>query len=227
MRTTIITPTTGDSNLRDCCESVARQTMNAVHLVVADGPDAVPEALRITAEVADENNMYRYAIMSLPWNVGANGHYGHRVYAGVPSFVETEFFSFLDQDNMIDKDFVRQMERAMDRNDEAQYATCRRKVVRQDGKVIGLDNKESIGENQLGYRLYDTNTWILRTGMSLLTPYISIPFHIQEDGSWGGDRSFTQAVWKVPHVHVDNYHGAIYRAPERLYKFFEEICDAE
>lgn len=227
MRTTIITPTTGDTNLKDCCVSVARQTMVAVHLVVADGPDAVEETLRITDEVAKSHPMYRYAIMSLPWNVGANGHYGHRVYAGVPSFVETEFFSFLDQDNMIQKDFIRRMEQAMDRNPDAQYATCRRWVVNQDLDPIGFDKRESIGENEFGYRLYDTNTWILRAGMSILTPYISIPFHTGDDGSWGGDRSLTNAVWRVPHVHVDNYYGAVYRAPERLYKFFEEICDEQ
>lgn len=225
MRTTIITPTLGNEVLEECCNSVASQTMTALHLLVADGADAVKPVLEISKRVSEQRSLYRYAIMSLPWNVGSGGNYGHRVYAGIPSIVQTEFFSFLDEDNMIDKDFVKQMQNAMDDHDDIQYATCRRTVITEDGVEIGRDNRESIGENEFGYKLYDTNTWILRSSMSLLTPHIATAYHLGDKGSWGGDRSFTNAVWKIPHAHIDDYYGAIYRSPKRLEKFFKEICD--
>jgi len=176
IQTTIITPTVGDDQLVDACQSVADQMMPALHLIVIDGKENYDRTMELVLAVSMDNpSTYDYHVLTLPYNVGSGGNYGHLVYAGVPSFVQTPFFSFLDQDN--------------------------------------------------GYKLYDTNTWMFRRNMALLTPYISLPYHKGAQGSWGGDRSLTDTLWDVPHTHLNEYHGTHYRAPERLIPFFEENCN--
>ena len=224
--TTIITPTIGSDELVDACQSVASQSVQCIHLLVVDGEEHETAVKEIAMAVyADNPATYVFKTLVLPFNVGGSGHYGHKVYAGVPSLSVTPFFSFLDQDNWIAYNWVHKMQETLHRNPESQFVTCRRTIADQDKNIIGKDNKESIGENEMGYKLYDTNTWLLRHSMAILTPYISLPFHQGQEGSWGGDRSLTNAVWKVPHTHLDDYHGTYYRSPERLIPFFKEICN--
>jgi len=226
IQTTIITPTIGDDPLVDACQSVADQVMPALHLIVIDGQENYDRTMELVMAVSMDNpSTYEHHILTLPYNVGSGGNYGHLVYAGVPSFVQTPFFSFLDQDNYLAHDWTHKMQQALDRNEQSQYVTCRRTIVKDNKDVVGKDNFESIGENDLGYRLYDTNTWMFRRNMALLTPYISLPYHKGAEGSWGGDRSLTDTLWEIPHSHLDDYHGTHYRAPERLIPFFEENCN--
>jgi len=225
--TTIITPTTGSHELVDACKSVASQSVECLHLLVVDGQEHEDNVYDIATKTFQENpNTYNFSMITLPYNVGGNGNYGHKVYAGVPSLTITPFFSFLDQDNWLQHNWAHKMQEALHRHEECKFVTCRRTVTKHDKEIIGLDNKESIGKNDLGYMLYDTNTWLFRHEMAILTPYISMPYHRGQEGSWGGDRSLTEALYKVPHVHLEDYHGTFYRSPERLNQFFEEICDA-
>lgn len=225
IRTTIITPTTGSAELYDACNSVADQSVLAMHLIVIDGQENYDRAMEIILDVSVENPTYVPNIITLPYNVGAGGNYGHRIYAGIPSIVVTPFFAFLDQDNYLASNWVHKMQQTLDVHEDCRYATCRRTVVDSDKTIIGLDNKESIGKNDLGYVLYDTNTWMFRSSMALLTPYIAMPYHKGETGSWGGDRVLTETLYKVPHIHLEDYYGTFYRSPERLTQFFKEICD--
>jgi len=226
IQTTIITPTTGSDALRDACQSVASQTVECLHLLVVDGQEHQDKVYDIAIESYEQYPAtYNFNMLILPHNTGGNGHYGHKIYAGVPSLTVTPFFSFLDEDNWIEHNWVHKMQEVLFRNETCGYVTCRRTVIDEQKNIIGYDNKESVGENEMGYRLYDTNTWLFRYNMALLTPYISLPYHKGDNGSWGGDRSLTETLWKVPHVHLEDYHGTYYRSPERLIQFFKEICD--
>lgn len=226
IQTTVITPTIGSDSLVRACESIARQSYPCLHLLVVDGREYEGGVKEIAFAVQSDNpSSYWFEVLTLPWNTGASGHYGHVIYAGVPSFIKTRYFSFLDQDNAYAHDWVFTMQRQLELRESSQYVTCRRTVYDADGNLIGRDNKESVGENEMGYRLYDTSTWMFRASMSILTPYISIPYHKGDDGSWGGDRSLTDAVYNVSHHHLSEYHGTHYYAPERLTQFFKEICD--
>lgn len=224
--TTIITPTIGTNELEDACISVANQSVQSIHLIVVDGEQFKDRALEIATSVQVENpNTYIFKTIVLPFNTGAGNNYGQKIHAGVPSLTITPFFAFLDEDNWLAPDWVRTMQNAMHRNEDAQYATCRRTVTDEEKNIIGLDNRESIGKNEFGYVLYDTNTWIFRSSMALLTTYIALPYHKGEEGCWGGDRILSETLFKVPHVHLEHYHGTFYRSPERLTQFFKEICD--
>lgn len=202
MKTTFITPTTGSAHLYDAMMSVKGQ---AHHLIVVDGRKHLPATLEIMERVANPDA----EILVLPHNVGADGWYGHRVYASVPMLINTEFYAHLDEDNMVAPNFCEVMEREIG---ESLVLTCRRQIVRQDGSLIGVDDHESVGANRHGYTLYDTNTYLIRTSHAhKIAPFIY--------GRWGADRQLTEAVFHIAR-HIPAYLS-IYRAPERLYDFFK------
>jgi cellulose synthase/poly-beta-1,6-N-acetylglucosamine synthase-like glycosyltransferase len=215
MRTTVIIPTTGDEITDEAVCSVINQTVKCKLLVVIDGEEAYFNSLKIFSGIKRPNTKF----LTLSENVGANGWYGHRVYASVPMLVNTEFVAFLDQDNYFEPDFIEKMETAMDRHGK-DIVTCRRKVVQQDGTLIGYDNVESVGANKLGYNLFDTSTYLIRQSIAhKVCPAIY--------GKWGADRPFTDACIAHGLVHLRNYYGLNYRSPERLYEHFETICTKE
>jgi hypothetical protein len=126
--------------------------------------------------------------------------------------VNTEFYAHLDEDNLIAPTFIERMESQIG---DSLVLTCRRRVVRQDLTPIGIDNSESIGRNNHGYPLYDTNTYLIRQDMAYrIAPHIY--------GKHTTDRNLTSAVLPVA-KHITE-PLSIYRSPERNYAFFEQIC---
>ncbi len=216
MKTTVIIPTTGHEYADRAVCSVLNQYKPAKGkaLVVIDGPDARLMCQKMWASI----RRLRVSFMDLPENVGANGWYGHRVYASVPMLVNTKYVAFLDEDNWFAPDWIATMEAAAERLD-ADIVTCRRTITRQDESIIGLDNAESIGHNKLHEPLFDTNTYLIRQSIAhKVCPAIY--------GQWGADRLLTDAVLKsgLRVAHLRGYHGTFYRSPEKLYTFFESIC---
>jgi GT2 family glycosyltransferase len=211
MKTTIITPTTGSPFLLDAVKSVQAQTRPARHLIVIDGAEHVEKTLRILEAVWNPHTMQ---ILALPENVGKNGFYGHRVYASVPMLVNSDYVAFLDEDNYFAKDWVEIMEQCLEKA-TAPVVTCRRKIVTQEGEFICNDNFESVGLNKFGYALFDTNTYLFKQDA---TPEIVPSIY----GGWGADRPLTDKVRKSGVMHLTQYYGTFYRAPERLYQFFNE-----
>jgi hypothetical protein len=213
MRTTIITPTTGAPELEFACETVARQTRPCEHLIVIDGEKFIFPAMQIIHRVMREfDGIYDPTIIELPFNTGKDKMNGHRIYAGISQLISTEFFSMLDEDNGLKPDWIERMEAAIG-DPILYYATCRRQVwSRNLDRFIGHDSHESVGNNKYGYRLYDTNTWLMRTDlMHKFMPHMIVP--------QVGDRMLTEQVIEMPHAHII-YYGTIYRAPENLYDFF-------
>jgi cellulose synthase/poly-beta-1,6-N-acetylglucosamine synthase-like glycosyltransferase len=137
------------------------------------------------------------------------------VYAGVPYLVNDDLVAFLDEDNWHHPDFVQTMQFVMDTNPDIEVATCRRVAVTQDGEYLCHDNFESIGVNDLGYPLFDTNTYVFRT--SAWRHYSGSIYE-----KWGGDRTLTQAVIeRGKYIHIDQYL-VFYRVRPKLYNFFSQ-----
>ncbi len=225
--TTIITPTVGTPELLQACSSVASQVEPALHLLVVDGPDhAAAVAATVSRVVNEYGDGYRCATLVLPWNTGKGGVNGHRAYGAGACIVTTPYFSFLDEDNFLAPDWTQTMRRALLDNPAARYATCRRTIVDPAGGTIGKDDVESIGDNRLGYRLYDTSTFMFRLGMAMYIPRMAVRYYRDLPDKTFGDRDLTEALWKVPHVHLRGYHGTCYRSPRRLCDFFRSICGA-
>lgn len=135
------------------------------------------------------------------------------MYAGIPYLVNDDLVSFLDEDNWHHPDFAQVMQFTMDCYPEAEVVTCRRMIVDEQGKYLCHDDFESIGVNDIGYALFDTNTYCFRTSA---WKHYSGSIH----GQWGADRPLTERVLeRCKYIHIDQYL-VYYRAKPKLYNFF-------
>jgi len=206
---TVVTPTTGDKFVYDAIASVAKQTIPVNHLVVVDGYKYKLEP-HLLAELHHDN----LHVVYLPFNTGkVDGkvyYYGHRVYASMSFVIDTPFMSFLDEDNLLQRNWAEKM---LDTMSQADYdaVTCRRNVLYQDGSLLGKDTFESVDGS-----FFDTNTFLWRT-KSFANKYAS-KFGYEP---WGFDRYLSHALMDSgKYKHIEEYL-VDYRSPERLYEFFK------
>jgi GT2 family glycosyltransferase len=150
---TVITATTGRESLHDAIDSVKAQKNKCHHIVVYDG---------VAPELFDDEDL---TVIGLPFRTGFATYNGHRIYASMGILANTPFVAYLDDDNTFTPDWSEKMIDAMYQDRIMPWAvTCRRTLVR-NGKVMGVDNRESIGINEWGYALYDMNTYLLQSNM--------------------------------------------------------------
>ncbi len=95
MSVTVIMPTTGEPELKDAIRGVMNQSYESKCYVIADGPKAHSKTRIITDDFLSRKNLER---CFLPLNVGANGFYGHRIYAAFTHLIDTKYVVYLDQD---------------------------------------------------------------------------------------------------------------------------------
>ena len=99
MSQVVIIATTGAPQLRRAVESVLAQTVPTACYVVCDGA-------QYRARVDDVLAGLDVPVCVLPRNVGADGFYGHRIYAAFAHLVDEDHVLFLDQDNFLAPDHV-------------------------------------------------------------------------------------------------------------------------
>ena len=123
-------------------------------------------------------------VCTLPNNVGANGFYGHRVYAAFTHLVNTDYVLYLDQDCWLEPNHVESLVNRIE-IDKLDWAYSLRNVCDIDGNFICRDNCESLGPSWpvAGYPHVDTNCYCLKTEVATK---ISQIWH----GGWGQDRVF-------------------------------------
>ena len=92
MSATVIIPTTGSLELKDAVGSVLAQTYESTCYIVSDGPKSHSRTRYYTDDFLYRKNMER---CYLPINVGANGFYGHRVYAAFTHLIDTDYVLYL------------------------------------------------------------------------------------------------------------------------------------
>ena len=211
-RLTIITSTIGQPELPRAVKLSALQSEYCRQLVVVDGMQFADKALKSLEGLPEKH----YQVMVLPENTGSDAegnvtHYGYRINAGIPHFVNTEFVCFLDYDNWYDPHFA---ERMLSIIGGCDVATCRRKVWSSDMQYIGVDNFESVGKE-----LFDTNTLVFRT-----EAYCKHYCQAWAHGGWPGDRLMTKRILeKNNYVHI---HDPLvnYVSPDRLDAYFMGNC---
>src|SRR5438128_1013001 len=109
---TIITATTGHRHLSRCLRSVQRQTYSGLEqLVVIDGLQHEQKVKACVAQL--DAPMKALSVLTLPQPTGRDNWVGHRIYGGFSFLCNTEFVTFLDEDNWIDDDHVETMVAAM------------------------------------------------------------------------------------------------------------------
>jgi hypothetical protein len=148
---TVITATTGRESLHDTIDSVKAQKNKCHHIVVYDG---------VAPELFDDEDL---TVIGLPFRTGFAKWYGHKIYAGMSMMAQTPFVSFLDDDNTLCYDWSEHMIEAMYSQKMMPWAVTCRRYMCYNGVNLGTDIRESIGENQYEYSLFDTNTYLLQT----------------------------------------------------------------
>ena len=181
MSSVAIIPTTGAPTLRRAVESVLAQTVKTSAYVVCDGPQ-FEAAARAALQGLDA------ALCVLPRNVGADGFYGHRVYAAFAHLVGEQHVLFLDQDNFFAPDHVAQCTDLIAAR-RLQWCYALRNVCDAGGGFLLRDDCESLGKWPAFTKahLIDTNAYCIRREVLLQSAHA---WH----GKWGQDRVFAQVM---------------------------------
>lgn len=185
MKALVITPTTGALELEDAVRSVINQSYKDVeHLVIIDGEKFDSRARDVLSKVPSSINTV--TPVTLPFNTGGNGFYGHRIMAAFSHLVNHDVVLFLDQDNWFEPDHVKIMVDEIERfNLDWTYSL--RKVYSKDKVYICDDNCESLGRwpvwvNEQAF-LIDSSSYCFKTD------FIRKVGHLWDYG-WGADRRF-------------------------------------
>lgn len=212
---TVITPTIGSEKLFDAMESVSRQTYkNIKHLIVIDGHDYADKARKTTSRYPQSH------VMQLPYNTGANGFYGHRVYAGVPHLINTDYIAFLDEDNWYEPEHIASLVETIEedvidasidsgKKRDFQFAYSLRKIYSPDKRYLTDDNCESLGKWPIFFT-HDNPQYLVDTSSYLFKREFLIQSgHVWHHG-WGGDRRYYNAVRTFDH-NCSGKHTMCYR----------------
>lgn len=192
MTATVIIPTTGVPEVRRAIESVLSQNYPTTCYLVCDGEQFSGKVTAIASEYLGKSN---FKVCYLPINVGSRGFYGHRVYAAFSHLVDTNYISYLDQDNWFDEDHLSKCSRLL-LNKSLDWCYSLRKIHDKDGNFICNDDCESLGKwnTYHGLNHIDTNSYFIRTNVAIA---LATAWH----GGWGQDRIFYSALSQ----HFPNY----------------------
>lgn len=191
---TIITPTIGRAGLTNTVESVKSQEFDGEirHLLVVDGPQYIKPVVDLSLDI---DNQKTYVHVT-PENTGADGFYGHRIYAAYPHLVSTDYIMFLDEENTLETNHVSSMVVEIE-NKELHWAYSLRNIYSQSGEFHIEDCCESLGQWPIYFTankpdsekqyLIDTSCYCFRR--NFIVQCSSVWHH-----GWGGDRRFFNII---------------------------------
>jgi len=185
MSATVIIPTTGSPELEDAVRSVLNQSYETKCYIVSDGVQHHSKTRIITDNFLERKNLER---CFLPINVGANGFYGHRVYAAFTHLIDTDYVLYLDQDCWFDSNHVQSCIETIEKNN-LDWSYSLRKVYNKEGDYICNDDCESLGKWKTyhGVNHIDTNCYCIKTSVAIKLAQV---WH----GGWGQDRVFLSVL---------------------------------
>ena len=184
MKATVIIPTTGTPELHDALKTALSQNQTKVY-VVCDGDKYRGRVKPIVDEYA---GLPHLNVCYLPINVGADGFYGHRIYAAFTHLIDTPYVLYLDQDCSFQSHHVQScIQTIEEKNLDWCYAL--RQIYDKEGNFVCNDDCESLGKWQTyhGVNHIDTNCYCLKTETAIKLAQV---WH----GGWGQDRVFLSAV---------------------------------
>jgi len=188
MTATVILPTTGAPEFKDAIESVLNQTYPTNAYVVVDGIENFDKVDKILYHMKLDSSKFNICV--LPENVGANGFYGHRVYAAFTHLVNTDYVLYLDQDCWLEPTHIENCVNTIKQYD-LEWTYSLRNIYSSDKEFICRDDCESLGlwSPYAQYNHIDTNCYCLKT--SIATRAASA-WH----GGWGQDRVFFNVMFQ-------------------------------
>ena len=178
MTAVVIIPTTGAPEVDQAVQSVLDQTYSTDVYIVVDGRSNYAKAQDTVRKFDGHPRVYTTA---LPINVGANGFYGHRIYAAFTHLVDHDYVLYLDQDNWFQPDHVKSCIDTI-RQNNLQWTYSLRNIY-QGHDYICRDDCESLGKypSYHGIHHIDTSSYCVRR--ELVLQFASV-WH----GGWGQDR---------------------------------------
>ena len=203
---TVITPTIGSPKLKDAIESIKNQTYKCKHLIVIDGVEH--------ARNVPPPNGIDFNVCFTPENTGKTGgnFYGHRIYAGVPHFISTDYVFFLDEDNWYEPNHVETLVKTIE-DKGLDFSYSLRKIFSPTKEYLCDDNCESLGKWEIFMSrnsphgkqyLIDTSSFCFKR------EFIQKTCHHWHSG-WGGDRQYLYAVKDHAKYDTNGKHTLCYR----------------
>jgi glycosyltransferase involved in cell wall biosynthesis len=209
---TVITPTVGSPKLRDAIRSVQEQTYSNIdHLLVIDGNQYFDNAWHeLHTEYSPKNAKKTATVLKLPWNTGANGFNGQRIYASIPHLINSDYVFFLDEDNWYEPDHVATLVETIEKNN-LDWAHSLRKIYTPDKQYITDDNCESLGRWPI-YFTHDNPQYLVDTSSYAFTgKFIQKTCHLWHSGAWGEDRRYFYAIANQSKWGTNGKHTLCYR----------------
>ena len=206
---TVITPTIGSSKLLDAVESVKAQTYTHInHLIVIDGPEyasAVYGILPLDRNRRDDKNIND---VIAPFNTGANGFNGQRIYAAYPHLINSDYIFFLDEDNWYAPDHVESLVKLLEQND---FAYSLRAIYDENKNYLCEDNCESLGKWPIYFTHDDPQYLVDTSSFAFRKEFIQKTCHLWHSGVWGEDRRYLYAVKDHCKWDTNGKHTLCYR----------------
>jgi glycosyltransferase involved in cell wall biosynthesis len=205
---TVITPTIGSAKLLDAVNSVREQTYEYVnHLVVIDGPDHASDVYSILPMDRNRRDNKNINDVVCPYNTGANGFNGQRIYAAYPHLINTDYVFFLDEDNWYAPDHVESLVKVLELND---FAYSLRSIYDEHKNFLCEDNCESLGKWPIYFTHDDPQYLVDTSSFAFRKDFIQKTSHLWHSGAWGEDRRYLYAVkdhckWDTSGKHTLSY----------------------
>lgn len=199
----VITPTIGSPKLKDAVESVQKQTYrNLMHLIVVDGNEYATDTIMNLPHCDPEKSQ----LIQLPFNTGAKGFNGQRIYASIPHLINSDYVFFLDEDNWYEADHISSLVETIEKN-KLDWAYSLRKIYTPDKKYIADDNCESLGKWPVYFTHNDPQYLIDTSAFAFKREFIQATCHRWHSGAWGEDRRYfysimSQSKWDTNYKHT-------------------------
>lgn len=203
----VITPSVGSSKLIDAIQSVQQQSYkNLTHIVVADGPEAYDKVFDTCAGLNNDHP----TIIGLPYNTGAKGFNGQRIYASIPHLVNADYVFFLDEDNWYEPDHVSSLVSTIE-NSNLDWAYSLRKIYTPDKKFLADDNCESLGKWPIYFSHNNPQYLIDTSAFAFKKEFIQATCHRWHSGAWGEDRRYFYSIMSQSKWDTNFKHTLCYR----------------
>ena len=109
-------------------------------------------------------------MLSLPYNTGAGGYNGHRIYGAATYLANGRYLCFFDEDNWYDPHHISSMMGVLTTRG-LQWVHALRKIIDNEGRVIGRDNCQSLGRwaawDDPARHLVDVNCYLIRCDIAV------------------------------------------------------------
>ena len=143
MLVSIITPTTGNSLLKQTIESIQNQDYKHIeHLIIIDGQEREADTFNILNQIQFKKKTY---VVTWPYVTGKDRFNGHKIYGATSYLANGDYLVFLDEDNWFDENHISSLAELVNQN-KLDWAYSLRKIMDREGNFITNDDCESLGK---------------------------------------------------------------------------------